>query len=224
MQIPPTLSKASNPADQPPDALASRASLQGKRDAGYPAHVAGSWQASNGASARIRPIAAEDAGMIRDFVQSLSLETRYLRFLSAVNELSPQTIARLTSIDHRRDAALIAISDQRGASRVVGVARYALDAGGESCEFAIVVADDWRSLGLGRWLMKLLVDTAAARGLKRMRGEVLAINGPMLAFAKALGFSASVSNDDPTMRRVELRIARRVMIWSGSIDPKAPLA
>jgi len=179
----------------------------GRRDGGYPAHVSGGWRAANGASVRIRSIAAGDSELIREFVHSLSFETRYLRFMSVVKELSPQTVDRLTRIDHRCDAALIAIINEQGADRVVCVARYVLDADGESCEFAIVVADDWRRLGLGRRLMTLLVDTASARGLKRIRGDVLGINRSMLAFVKALGFSASASNDDPTIRRVELAIA-----------------
>ena len=69
--------------------------------------------------------------------------------MAAVNELSPQMVDRLTGIDHRRDAALIAVVDDGCADRVVGVARYALDADGESCDFAIVVADDWQGRGLG---------------------------------------------------------------------------
>ena len=114
---------------------------------------------------------------------------------------------RRPRIDHRRDAALIALVNEQGIERAVGVARYMLDNGRESCEFAIVVADDWQGLGLGHRLMTLLVDTAAARGLQRMHGEVLRINEPMLAFVKELGFSASVSNDDRTIQRVERRIA-----------------
>jgi hypothetical protein len=39
--------------------------------------------------------------------------------------------------------------------------------------------------------------------LKRIVGDVLAINGPMLSFVKELGFRVAPSGDDLTMRRVE---------------------
>ena len=156
---------------------------------------------------QVRPIAASHAELIREFVHSLSFETRYLRFMGAVKELAPQTIDRLTRIDHRRDAALIAMVNEAGADRVAGVARYALNADGESCDFAIVVADDWQGQGLGRELLTRLVDTAAARGVKWIGGDVLAINWPMLALAKALGFSVSVSGN-PATRRVRLGLER----------------
>jgi acetyltransferase len=50
-------------------------------------------------------------------MQLLSFETRYPRFMSAVKELSPQTVDRLTQIDHRRDAALIALVKEQGTER-----------------------------------------------------------------------------------------------------------
>jgi acetyltransferase len=157
-------------------------------------------------SVQIRSIEVADAGLIREFVRSLSFETRYLRFMSAVKELSARAIDRLTRVDHRRDAALIAVLKTHGAERAVAVARYAVNDDGESCDFAIVVADDWQRRGLGSRLLGLLVDTASARGLKRIGGDVLAINEPMKAFVKAHGFTLNRSHDGPTLVRVERRL------------------
>lgn len=172
----------------------------------YPAHVVGPWCGSNGVMVHIRPIAQDDGRLIRDFVRALSFEARYFRFMSAVKELSARTIAQLASIDHRRNAALVAVANEAGADRIVGVARYALDSNKERGEFAIVVGDDWRRRGLGCRLMTLLIDTAVARGLKHIVGDVLSINAPMLAFVTALRFDAVTSKDDPTLRRVERRL------------------
>jgi acetyltransferase len=153
---------------------------------------------------QIRSIEVTDSAPIREFVQSLSFETRYLRFMSAVKELSAPMVDRLTRVDHQRDAALIAVVNTDGADRVVGVARYVANADGESCEFAIVVADEWQRRALGSRLLALLVNRAATRGLKRIRGDMLAINAPMTAFVKAHGFTVSRSHEDPTLRHAEL--------------------
>ena len=169
-------------------------------------HVEGIWCAPEGSIVRIRPIAAADATLIHEFVASLSSEARYLRFMAAVKGLSGDVLDRLTRVDQRRDAALVAVVITDGADRVVGVARYARNADVESCDFAIVVADDWRRKGLGSFLLILLIDTACARGLKRMGSDVLAINEPMKVFAKAHGFTLSRSHDGPTLVRVELRL------------------
>jgi len=77
------------------------------------------------------------------------------------------------------------------------LARYAVNAG-DSCDFAIVVADDSQRHGPGSHLITLLVNSASARGLKCIGGDVLAINGPMAAFAKTHGLSLKRSHDEPT--------------------------
>lgn len=182
-------------------------SARENRDGLYPSHVLGGWRDANGLIVQIRPTAASDVELICEFVRALSFETRYLRFMVALNELSQQTIDRLTRIDHRRDAALIATVKDGVADRGVGVARYALNADEQSCDFAIVVTDEWQRRGLGRRLMTLLVDTATARGLNRIDGDVLAINRPMLAFVKSLGFQMSASND-PVVQSVRLVLDR----------------
>ncbi|HWS66722.1 MAG TPA: hypothetical protein VN325_28505 [Steroidobacteraceae bacterium] len=87
----------------------------------------------------IRPIAASDGEALREFARSLSFKSRYLPFNSAVNELDSHTVERLTKIDHRRDAVLIARVRDSKTDRVVGVARYALEADGRSCDFATAV-------------------------------------------------------------------------------------
>jgi hypothetical protein len=51
---------------------------------------------------RIRSIEVTDAALIRKFVQSLSLKTRYLRFMSGVKELSAPMVDRLTRVDALR--------------------------------------------------------------------------------------------------------------------------
>jgi GNAT superfamily N-acetyltransferase len=63
--------------------------------------------------------------------------------------------------------------------------------GRESCEFAIVVADDWQGKGLARRLMGVIIDTASSRGLRYMHGDFLSENTRMLAFVASLGFVLS---------------------------------
>ena len=83
------------------------------------------------------------------------------------------------------------------------VARYAVNAGGDSRDFAIVVADDWQRPGLGSHLITLPINNASTRGLKRIGGDVLAINRPMASFAKTHGLSSKRSHDEPTLLLIE---------------------
>jgi acetyltransferase len=110
-------------------------------------------------------------------------------------------MVRLTQIDYDREMAFIATIDDNGAEKEVGVARYATSPDAESCEFAIVVADDWAGKGLARRLMGVIIDTARSRGLRYMHGDFLSENSRMLAFVASLGFVLSAHPEDHGLKR-----------------------
>ena len=106
--------------------------------------------------------------------------------------------------------AVVQLSERApGGEREIGVVRYVTNPDGESCEFALVVADEWQRHGLGRRMMQLLIDVARARGLREMIGHVLAENRGMLGLAESLGFVAGESSEGPQVRRVSLALQPR---------------
>jgi acetyltransferase len=74
--------------------------------------------------------------------------------------------------------------------------------GGDTCEFAIVVADEVRRRGIGARLMRSLMQNARDKGLRIMEGEVLSANTRMLALVKSLGFRIETDRNDPTVKLV----------------------
>ena len=175
----------------------------------YPADLVVHWQPTQGPPVALRPIRPEDASIERTFVQNLSAQSRQFRFMNALRELTPAMLARFTQIDYDREMAFIATIDDQGAERAIGVVRYVTNPDGESCEFALVIADEWQRRGLGRRMMTLLIDVARARGLREMIGHVLAENHGMLGLAESLGFAVGSSADGPQVRRVALALQPR---------------
>ncbi len=169
----------------------------------YPTHLTKEVVIAGGLNCKIRPIRPEDAEMEREFVEGLSDSAKRYRFMNTFQQMPPEMLARFTQIDYDREMALIAVLGE-GTSQIVelGVARYAINFDGQSCEFAITVADDWQGKGLARHLMDMLMDYARYRGIKRMNGEVLSDNGPMLKLAAKLGFRRR-SSGDPSVTMVE---------------------
>jgi acetyltransferase len=181
----------------------------------YPAHLVFEWPAQGGEIVSIRPIRPEDAEIEQAFVRGLSPESKYFRFMDTLRELTPSMLARFTQIDYDREMAFIAVvpagaarqsGSGAGAEREIGVCRYVTNPDGETCEFALVVLDDWQRRGLGRRLMNVLIEVARARGLKQMVGHVLARNTPMLALLAGLGFEILPSREDSGAKRVQLRL------------------
>jgi len=160
------------------------------------------FRTAGGTGVTIRPIRPEDRVIEHEFVRNLSPNSRYLRFLATIRELSPGDLDRFTSPDYPRERALIATIDDDGSEREIGVARYAETGPGDAAEFAIVVADEWQGQGIGRELLRLLFDEAKKAGYGQIEGVVLKENSGMLQLCRELGFMVNPYPDDPGLVRV----------------------
>jgi acetyltransferase len=169
----------------------------------YPHHLVQKGYLADGTPLTIRPIRPEDAESEQAFVRELSAEARQMRFMHALEELTPDMLARFTQIDYSREMALIAVTEEDGKPVQQGVARYVINPDETSCEFAIVVSDRKQQQGIGTRLMVALMDAARDHGLTSMEGTVLAKNQPMLALMTDLGFQKRRSEDDPDLFIVE---------------------
>jgi acetyltransferase len=125
-----------------------------------------------------------------------------------LKDLTPQMLARFTQIDYDREMAFIAVEGEGTNEREVGVCRYVTLPDGKTCEYAILVSDDFQARGLGRLMMARLMEVAAARGLETMVGYVASDNEGMLELCGALGFSIEREPDDPHTRRVTANLCQ----------------
>jgi acetyltransferase len=142
----------------------------------------------DGIAYRIRPIRGDDAEREREFIVSLSDESRHNRFMCALREPSEAMIESFVHVDRERTMALVAVVGDAHHEQIIGVARYAVtnDAAGE-CEFAVTVADEWQGRGIGTTLARALFDYAKARGFRRLYGTILVSNARMQDLARYLG-------------------------------------
>jgi acetyltransferase len=177
----------------------------------YPAQHEQVWPMRGGGQYTVRPIHPDDAEMLQTLVRSLSSESRYFRFVSSMHELPPAMLSRFTLIDYDREMALVAVVKERKAgedgemvetSRIVGVSRYITNPDSASCEFSLVVADDFGGRGMGSRLMLSIMDVAREKGLTEIDGLVLTNNPGMLKLMKSLGFSVKSFPEDPDFRLV----------------------
>jgi acetyltransferase len=167
--------------------------------ADYPAELVRQRVLFDGSPVTIRPIRAEDAPLEQDFVQHLSTDSRYKRFMSTLNELPPGKLRYLTEIDYVRHLALVAIIERDGQAVEIGVARYVAGPQGDDCEFAIAIDDAWQGSGVAGLLMLSLIDAARTRGMKTMEAFILSANDKMIKYARQLGFTVRRDPDDPGM-------------------------
>ena len=165
-----------------------------------------SFQPIIGASVTLRPLRPDDIDIETAFVEGLSAETRANRLLGGAIRITREYMERLTQVNYERDMALAATLMLDDRETLIGVARYALEKDGKSCEFALVIADAWQGRGIGHRMLEKLVAVARTRGVERIYGDTLASNRPLIELAKKLGFIPQRHPDEAYLTRVSLAL------------------
>jgi GNAT superfamily N-acetyltransferase len=145
----------------------------------------------------VRPIEPGDKDAVAGAFDRLSADSRYMRFLTAIDELGPAELAYLTEVDHHDHEALIAFDAQTGDA--VGVGRFVRTDATPSAEAAVTVIDDWQGRGLGTALCNLIAERAREEGITRFTALLLAENRQMLDVLASLGPAEVISRDAGTI-------------------------
>ena len=151
------------------------------------------------------PVDPKDASAEQQFVTALSPSSRYRRFHFSLRNLPEQLLREMTEIDQRQHVALVA-RPETADDTIVADARYVRTADTDEAEFAIMVADAWQGAGLGRELLQRLGRHARASGVRRLYGDVLWGNEPMIGLVHALGGGLARHPTDATLVRAEFEV------------------
>ena len=160
----------------------------------------------SGEALAVRFVEPRDAEALQHYFRSLTVRSRYNRFLGAMSELP------LTELDHfihagERDRfSVIAVMTIDGVETIVGEARYGFQADTASFEFGVSIDDRWQGHGIGTALLRNLECRAAAFGARRLFGDTLRSNDVMIGLARKLDFSFGPSPGDWKLVRFEKHI------------------
>ncbi|WP_332855879.1 bifunctional acetate--CoA ligase family protein/GNAT family N-acetyltransferase [Duganella sp. S19_KUP01_CR8] len=155
----------------------------------------------------LRPIRPEDAPQHQVLFAALDPDDVRLRFFTAMRELPPSQLARLTQIDYDRAMAFIATRNGTGGEpETLGVVRAVADADNQSAEFAIIVRSDLKGQGLGYILFQKLVDYFRSRGTAEIVGDALSEN---LGVQKLVRHFGGVVLPHPEAGMVRLQLSLR---------------
>jgi GNAT superfamily N-acetyltransferase len=159
-----------------------------------------------GQSLTARFVEPGDADALQAYFRSLSVRSRYNRFLGAISELPPVELDHFIHAGEGDRFSVIATMTIDGFETIVGEARYAFDAHKESFESGLSVDDRWQGHGIGAALLGNLQCRAAALGATRLFGDTLRSNDVMIALARKSGFALTRSPGDWKLVRFEKHI------------------
>jgi GNAT superfamily N-acetyltransferase len=136
---------------------------------------------------RVRPVHHGDGPGLQALLGRMSLRTRWLRFHSPINRLTPAQLRSLVEADHHDQETLLAEVELDGRWHLAGFAQYhRLHELRHHAESAIVLEDTWQHRGIGGVLARCLAEAAQRAGIAALVGEVLSENSGALGFIRAL--------------------------------------
>jgi len=154
----------------------------------------------NGTRYVVLPCAEIESNHLKDEINEglkrMSDQSRWLRFASAVTELSDTQLDYLTDLDGSDRVAWCAGAIAGNKRAGIGLARYLrLPDEPDTAEFAVSVVDEYQGQGVGRSLLEKLIESAKLNDIHLLRGYVLPQNDRMLGLAKRLQASTRQEDD-----------------------------
>lgn len=164
----------------------------------------------------VRTVSPTDVAGLTELFKGLSEEDLYRRFFQA--HVPPSaSIEHMAGASERGDIGLVVeLHNPDGTRAIVGEAACAMLPDGDG-ELALTVAPSVRGW-TGPYLLALLCDEAAERGVPNIEADVLLDNGPMLALARSRGYATMDHSDCPSVVRVVFNTVGRVPTWPTTYD------
>ena len=141
----------------------------------------------DGSTARIRPIAPDDAPALVAFHERQSRESIYFRYFSPRPRLSEAEVRHLTNVDGVDRMAFVA--DRAG--ELLGIARYDRFEQRPVAEVAFFTDDRFHGRGIATLLLEYLAAHAREVGISRFEAHVLPSNRRMVRVFTQAGFRAT---------------------------------
>lgn len=139
---------------------------------------------ADGGTVHVRPARPEDADRLSAFHGRQSAESVYLRYFTAMPELTPRMLTNLTTVDYADHMAFVVeLGDD-----IVALASWDRWPEGDTAEVAFMVDEAHRGRGLATVLLEYLVVAAREAGLSSLTAITLPTNRSMLTVFHRAGF------------------------------------
>jgi acetyltransferase len=177
----------------------------------YPARYTSQWKMRNGEGILLRPIRPDDEPLMVKFHRTFSEQSVYLRYFHMENlsaRAAHERLMRKCSADFNTEIALVAErkAPATGEHEILAVGRLSKMPPGQRAEIAVLVSDRYQQHGLGKELVRRLIEIAREQKLQKVVANILPENLGMRALTKHFGFRIQPSKD-PMMMTAALNLA-----------------
>lgn len=170
----------------------------------------------------IRPIRLTDTAADQGLTEDMSHDWLCAHFIGGLKPKDEGIFQQLVDVAHRDEVVLVAQALVDGAAGTMGAAHLRLRADDPTCEFAVVVCNEWRHTRVGMLLNKRVIDSALARGVESMYAIEAAGENLLGEFARNLGHKTAFAfacDSHQILQEYEEIFMRRVLfmkqLWLG---------
>lgn len=146
----------------------------------------------------LRHLSQADVREYLIFFNALSEESIRCRFGHLLAKLNESAAQQWTNgnAEHEKAVAIFDASQER----IVAVGRCYLGGKMEETEIALVVAEDLRRLGIGRWLLQQLIGIARHANSRTVSAFIATKNAPMVNLLRSVGFVVRSANQGEDLK------------------------
>jgi len=154
----------------------------------YPTHIACKALFKGEIPIRFRAIKPSDEEQMRRFFYRFSDEAKFYRFFYSVKTMSHDKMQEYVNVDYSKEMAIVGLSGRPGDETIVAEARFVRDDRSYYGEVAFLINDSFQGLGIGSYMLDLLIKMAKEQGLMGLTAEVLSDNLPMKRVFEKAGY------------------------------------
>lgn len=161
-----------------------------------------------GPTVRVRPILTSDENKLRAFFYSLSDQSRYSRYFSAIRALPHELAQKEANINFLRDMGIAAFLGPISTEKIIGTGHFYILRDNQIAEISLLVHEKFRNKGLARFFLYFLTREARERGVTTFVTELVIGNRAAIHLLK--DFAAHGLAENP---RIETEDEVIILTW-----------
>jgi GNAT superfamily N-acetyltransferase len=154
----------------------------------------------------VRAARPDDDGTIKEFFGHVSRADLRFRFLTGINEVSPDQISMLTHPDHQYSESFLVFTAD--GSMMIASGMLACDMAFDRGEVAIAIRDDHKHQGIGWELLAYIARYAETKGLRTLESIESRDNHEAIELERDMGFVVREYPGDATQVLVSRSLDR----------------
>lgn len=146
----------------------------------YPSHIATTAEFKGGVSVKFRAIKPSDEEGMRRFFYRFSDQMIFYRFFYLVQTMTHDQMQEYVNVDYSREMSIVGLVGKSDSEKIIAEARFVKDDASNYGDVAFLIDEAYQGIGVGTYLLHLLIKLAQTQGLKGFAAEVLPENQPMM--------------------------------------------